>query len=66
MINRTIIMVLDGFGVGEAPDANIYGDEGSNTLVNIYNAEHPNLPNMKKWDYITLMVLKLQIKPKKQ
>ena len=48
MINRTIIMVLDGFGVGEAPDANIYGDEGSNTLVNIYNAEHPNLPNMKK------------------
>ena len=48
MINRTIIMVLDGFGVGEAPDANLYGDEGSNTLVNIYNAVHPNLPNMKK------------------
>ena len=47
MINRAIIMVLDGFGVGEAPDANLYGDEGSNTLVNIYNAEHPNLPNMK-------------------
>ena len=47
MINRAIIMVLDGFGVGEAPDANLYGDEGSNTLVNIYNAVHPNLPNMK-------------------
>ena len=43
MINRAIIMVLDGFGVGEAPDANLYGDEGSNTLVNIYNAVHPNL-----------------------
>lgn len=48
MINRAIIMVLDGFGVGEAPDAKLYGDEGSNTLVNIYNAVHPNLPNMKK------------------
>ena len=47
MINRAIIMVLDGFGVGEAPDANKYGDEGSNTLVNIYNEVHPNLPNMK-------------------
>ena len=47
MINRAIIIVLDGFGVGEAPDANDYGDRGSNTLVNLYNLEHPNLPNMK-------------------
>lgn len=47
MINRAIIMVLDGFGVGEAPDAYAYGDEGSNTLVNLYNVEHPKLPNMK-------------------
>lgn len=48
MINRAIIIVLDGFGIGELPDASIYGDEGSNTLVNIYNEEHPNLTNMKK------------------
>lgn len=48
MINRAIIIVLDGFGVGEAPDAKKYGDEGSNTLVNLYNLEHPNLQNMKK------------------
>ena len=48
MINRAIIVVLDGFGVGEAPDARVYGDEGSNTLVNLYNLEHPNLPNMKR------------------
>ena len=25
-INRAIIIVLDGFGVGEAPDADKYGD----------------------------------------
>ena len=48
MINRAVIMVIDGFGVGEAPDAKQYGDEGSNTLVNIYNQVHPQLPNMKK------------------
>lgn len=48
MIKRAIIMVLDGFGVGDTPDAGAYGDEGSNTLVNLYNLEHPNLPNMKK------------------
>ena len=47
MINRAIIIVLDGFGVGELPDAHVYGDEGSNTLVGIYNSERPNLPNMK-------------------
>ena len=47
MINRVVLMVIDGFGVGEAPDAKQYGDEGSNTLVNIYNQVHPNLPNMK-------------------
>ena len=32
-MKRAIIIVLDGFGVGEAPDANLYKDEGSNTLM---------------------------------
>ena len=31
---RAIILVLDGVGVGEMPDASLYGDEGSNTLSN--------------------------------
>lgn len=48
MIKRVIIIVLDGFGVGELPDADKYGDVGSNTLVGIYNKAHPNLPNMRK------------------
>ena len=48
MIDRVIIMVLDGFGVGQAPDAKDYGDEGSNTLKGIYDECHPKLPNMKK------------------
>ena len=48
MINRAIVMVLDGFGIGEAPDAKKYGDEGSNTLAGIYNNTALNLPNMQK------------------
>ena len=48
MINRSIIIVLDGFGVGEAPDAKKYRDEGSNTLAGIYNNTSLKIPNMQK------------------
>ena len=30
--NRAIVIVLDSVGVGELPDADRYGDAGSNTL----------------------------------
>ena len=49
MIKRVILIVLDSVGVGELPDAYIYGDEGSNTLKNIYiNAQNFSLPNLEK------------------
>jgi phosphopentomutase len=35
---RAVIIVLDGAGVGEMPDAARYGDEGSNTLGNLSRA----------------------------
>ena len=47
-INSAIIIVLDGFGVGQAPDAKDYGDCGSNTLEGIYNNTSLRLPNLKK------------------
>jgi len=34
-IKRVIIIVLDGVGAGEAPDAAAYGDVGSNSLGNV-------------------------------
>ncbi len=34
-MKRAIIIVLDGVGIGELPDANKYNDCGSNTLMNI-------------------------------
>lgn len=48
MIDRIITIVLDGFGVGEAPDAKDYKDEGSNTLAGIYKNTLLKIPNMKK------------------
>ena len=38
MIRRVVLMVLDGVGVGELPDAALYGDAGSNTLVHTARA----------------------------
>ena len=32
---RVIVIVLDSVGIGELPDASVYGDEGSNTLGNL-------------------------------
>ena len=34
-MKRAIVLVLDGVGIGELPDAAEYGDEGSNTLANL-------------------------------
>lgn len=34
-IKRIILIVLDSLGIGELPDAAIYGDKGSNTLKHI-------------------------------
>ena len=39
MSKRAAIIVLDGVGIGAAPDAAAYGDVGSNTLGNVARAE---------------------------
>ncbi len=42
------VIVLDGVGIGELPDANKYNDEGSNTICNLANAVGGlNLPNLE-------------------
>ncbi|MEJ7759923.1 MAG: phosphopentomutase [Gemmatimonadaceae bacterium] len=47
---RAIIIVLDGVGIGEAPDAAAYGDAGSNTLGNIARAVGGlNLPTLASY-----------------
>lgn len=49
-IHRVIIFVLDGVGAGEAPDADMYGDIGSNSLTNTAKAVGGlNLPNLEEY-----------------
>lgn len=49
MERRAILLILDGVGVGELPDAANYGDEGSNTLVNMAKAVGGlNLPTLQR------------------
>ena len=47
MRRRAVILVLDGVGVGAAPDADEYGDAGSDTLGNLARARGGlSLPNL--------------------
>ncbi|HDZ86917.1 hypothetical protein LCGC14_0484550 [marine sediment metagenome] len=46
---RCLLLIMDGAGVGELPDARLYGDAGSNTLGNIgQQAKRLSLPNFEK------------------
>ena len=38
LVSRVLVLVCDSWGVGDAPDAAAYGDEGSNTLGNTSRA----------------------------
>jgi phosphopentomutase len=49
LTRRAAIVVLDGVGIGEAPDAAQYGDVGSNTLGNLARAVNGmNLPSLQR------------------
>ena len=48
MSRRAAIVVLDGLGIGPAPDTDVYGDTGSNTLGNVARAVRGlALPNLE-------------------
>ena len=45
---RACVIVLDAVGAGALPDADAYGDEGSDTLGNVARAVNGlDLPNME-------------------
>lgn len=49
MNKKAVLIVLDSVGCGELPDADIFGDKGTNTLANTAKATKGlNLPNMAK------------------
>ena len=50
LVPRVLVVVCDSWGVGDAPDAAAYGDEGSDTLANTAGAvggiRAPNLASL--------------------
>ena len=47
-MKRVFLIVLDSFGIGEAPDAAAFGDAGSNTLRSVSSSEKFNIKNLKR------------------
>lgn len=45
---RVFLIVLDSFGIGNAPDAANFGDEGANTLHTITQSSEYDTPNMNR------------------
>ena len=45
---KTLIIVIDSLGCGEAPDSYLFGDEGSNTLGHVVKQTGVQLTNMQK------------------
>ena len=48
MAKRVFLIVLDSFGIGGAPDAAAFGDEGSNTLAAVLSYSDRPFPNLAK------------------
>lgn len=45
-MKRVFLIVIDGLGVGYSEDANLFGDVGSNTFLNVINNYNANLPTL--------------------
>src|SRR5438477_4570610 len=45
--SRASVIVMDSVGIGELPDADVYGDQGSNTVGNIAKQVPLKLPTLR-------------------
>lgn len=48
MMNRVFLVVLDSFGIGDAPDAAQFGDAGTNTLKSIAGSRELSCPVLRR------------------
>ncbi len=47
-MKRIFLIVLDSLGIGEAPDAKLFGDAGANTLRSAHKSGALHIPNLEK------------------
>ncbi|MBI4457302.1 MAG: phosphopentomutase [Acidobacteria bacterium] len=55
--NRVLLIVLDSLGIGEMPDAALYGDVGSDTLGHIAQQRRLQIPNLQRMGIANLKPL---------
>lgn len=55
MFNRIFLIVLDSLGVGQAEDAESFGDKGANTLGHIVEDKNYNLNMMERLGFLNLV-----------
>lgn len=48
MFKRVFLIVLDSLGIGALPDADKFGDSGSNTLRSLTRSKELNIPTLKR------------------
>ena len=56
--NRIILVVLDGAGIGEMPDAPAWGDAGSDTFGHVLASREVHLPNLQRYGLGNIRPLK--------
>ena len=54
MAKRVFLIVLDSFGIGGAPDAAAFNDEGSNTLAAVLSYSNEPYPNLAKMGLLSI------------
>ena len=54
MAKRVFLIVLDSFGIGGAPDAAAFGDEGSNTLAAVLSYSEAPFTNLAKMGLLAI------------
>jgi len=54
---RIFVLILDSLGVGEAIDANNYGDSGANTLKHIIDNYNLFIPNLEKLGFLNTLTM---------
>ena len=54
MAKRVFLIVLDSFGIGGAPDAAAFGDEGSNTLAAVLSYSEASFTNLAKMGLLAI------------
>ena len=53
-MRRVFFVVLDSFGIGEEPDADAFGDVGSNTLKSVYGSRYFDFKNMANLGFFNI------------